>query len=416
MNPAEALTLAAITYRGCEYNLSNPSSRKIVYDEIIKCLKTFSAVKDKWELVWGPAGYCPGAIGLDDSAMFAVRNTREPETLAIVIRGTNFFSLRDWETNFLVDPKPWPYGTPGNDVKVSHSTLLGLNILQALRSPLAPIEATTADQVEATADAAKAVAAKAEAAAGYAFLTKMLGGVAPEGTPSFDIEQIFDRIKEKVGVVEVRHLFGMDDDTALLSDVSAAQRQSGSTKTLLEFLEKFVNAAHGPVDISVIGHSKGGALAPALALWLADTQGAGVPETDQWDPNKRAELQSLTFAAPTPGNKSFANHFKDKVQTAYRLDNPYDLVTHAWDPIEIRQIPKLYGHQLAILGGPAEVLAELAGHFGYQHEVDAKPWSLPLEERPLPAQIAFNHLDAYLTELGIPDPGLRFLEVFKPIR
>jgi hypothetical protein len=60
MDPAEAFTLAAITYRGCELNLSNPHSQRIVHDEITRCLGSFSRVQGNWELVWGPAGYCSG--------------------------------------------------------------------------------------------------------------------------------------------------------------------------------------------------------------------------------------------------------------------------------------------------------------------------------------------------------------------
>src|SRR5689334_8418513 len=73
MDPAEMLTLAAITYRGCEFNLSNAHSRKIVYDEVARCLNIFGATRGKWELAWGPAGYRPGITGADISAMYAVR-------------------------------------------------------------------------------------------------------------------------------------------------------------------------------------------------------------------------------------------------------------------------------------------------------------------------------------------------------
>ena len=90
MDPAEALTLAAITYRGCEFNLSNPDARNAVRDEIARCLQTFSKVEDKWELVWGPAGYCSTGNGLDDSAMYVVRRKGDSSTLAIVFEALTF--------------------------------------------------------------------------------------------------------------------------------------------------------------------------------------------------------------------------------------------------------------------------------------------------------------------------------------
>jgi hypothetical protein len=68
-DPAELLTLAAISYRGCELNLSISHNRKIIFDELTRCLHAFPAVRDKWEVAWGPAGYNPRKLGLDDSAM-----------------------------------------------------------------------------------------------------------------------------------------------------------------------------------------------------------------------------------------------------------------------------------------------------------------------------------------------------------
>ena len=49
---------------------------------------------------------------------------------------------------------------------------------------------------------------------------------------------------------------------------------------LVAFLQAAVTSADGrPVRVTVTGHSKGGALAPTLALWLADTQGPAEDES-----------------------------------------------------------------------------------------------------------------------------------------
>jgi hypothetical protein len=100
MNPAEMLALAAIGYRGCELNLSQPRSCKRVADEITRCLDSFTPVQGKWRLMWGPAGYRPGIAGLDTSAMYIAGSTSSPSTIAVIIRGTNFFSLQDWSAIF----------------------------------------------------------------------------------------------------------------------------------------------------------------------------------------------------------------------------------------------------------------------------------------------------------------------------
>jgi len=402
MDPTEAFTLAAIAYRGCELNLSNPNSQRIVHDEITGCLASFSRVKGNWELVWGPAGYCSGGVGLDDSAIYVVRHLRLPRTLAIVVRGTNLFSLGDWESNFRLAPEPWANGSAASEVKISNSTALGLSILQILRSqnpPPPPVAETAAEQ-------ARAAATKAEAAAGYAFITSVV-----DGTAALDIGGIFADIASKV-----TGAFGHSDDAPVVHAATVAQPPSPPAQTLAQFLTAFVSASASPVDIHLIGHSKGGALAAALAMWLADTQGPSVAEYSRWDPHSIAVMHPHSFAAPTPGNSAFASRFAGKFPGAYRLSNPYDLVPHAWNTVEISQVPDLYGNQLKLLRIPADALAFFLKQADYQHEVAAQPWpAQPLADRTPPAQMAFNHLDAYLTKLAIPDPGLSILQLFAPI-
>ena len=104
MNPAVMLTLVALTYRGCEYNLANAHSHKIVYDEVARCLRNDGPEPGKWTIVWGPAGYRPTTANpdnMDISEMYAVSDGHS--NLAIVLRGTNLFSALDWTSNLLID-------------------------------------------------------------------------------------------------------------------------------------------------------------------------------------------------------------------------------------------------------------------------------------------------------------------------
>jgi hypothetical protein len=406
MDPAEMLTLAAITYRGCEFNLSNAHSRKIVYDEVARCLNTFGATRGKWELAWGPAGYRPGITGADISAMYAVRGigASSASNLAIVIRGTNFFSPLDWLSNLLIDTKPWEYGGAANDVKISHATWLGLRILQRLQSgpvPAPPATQTPVEQVQAAATAA-------QAAVVYALLKKVIQGGAP-----FDIVNL-TQIKEQIAAI-ARGSLAPDPD--LQQAVDDAQRPPASTGTLLEFLKGFVANAAPPVNIYVIGHSKSGALAPVLALWLADTQGGSVSIPEQWDPGSKAKLRLYSFAAPTAGNAGFAARFKRKITDYHRFANPYDLVPHVWDPNQVRQIPGLYGDQLTALRIPAELLAVALQVPAYQHEVPPEPWTGPaVPQSNFLKRAAVEHLDSYLKKLGIYDADtLSILALFAPI-
>jgi Lipase (class 3) len=408
MDPAEMLTLAAITYRGCEFNLSNPNSRKIVYDEIRRCLKTFRPVPGKWELVWGPAGYRTGNTGTDDSAMYVVRGTQERSALAIVIRGTNFFSLPDWTSNLLIDPKPWQYGRAADDVKISHSTSRGLSTLQLLRSgPImsVPIPQSPVEQMEAAETAA-------EAGLAYDLLKKIF-----EGTSTFNGVEYLAEIFKRMSTHTIVDLLATDDDADLPNNVEDAYPASASTNTLLEFLKGFVAGVPAPVDVYVVGHSKGGALAAALALWLVDTQGGAVAHRDQWDPITNAKVHLYSFAAPTAGNAGFASRFTRKITSAYRLANPYDLVPHVWNPDDVREIPTLYGSQLNALRLPADALALALQITAYQHEVSSARWTGPsVAQSNFLQRAGVEHLDSYLKQFGLYDvQTLSTLALFAPV-
>jgi hypothetical protein len=406
MDAAEALTLAAISYRGCELNLANLHSRSIVASEISRCLRTFPAVLDRWKLVWGPAGYHTTASVLDVSAMYAVCATHDPFTITVVVRGTNPFSWRDWLSNLLIELKPWPYGGASSDVRISHSTQFGLSILQALQDVLLPAP----DATQSVAQSIQAAAAGTEARIAYALLEKIVNGKF-QGRG----EELLVRALELIVTGDIAAEWGNDAD-----DMNSVDTSRGSARgtTLFEFLRGYVaNAGNAPVTIEVIGHSKGGALAAALALWLADTQGKAVAAAYQWDPSTKARIKVWSFAAPTPGNAGFAGHFAQKLPDAYRLANPYDLVPCAWNPYEFEQIPALYGEQSSEL---RQIVKSLDGRLrasDYQHEIRSAQWTgAPLPQSSLLQRAAIEHFDAYLRVLGIYDErNLNILSLFAPI-
>ena len=408
MDPAEMLTLAAITYRGCEFNLSDAHSRKIVYDETARCLETFSKTQSNWELAWGPAGYRPGIVGMDISAMYVVRGRSEPSNIAIVIRGTNFFSPIDWLSNLLIDPIPWEYGGAADDVSITQSTWLGLRILQRLRSgpvPAPPASRTPLEQVQAAESAS-------EAAIAYALLRGIIQGISTFASAAYSKE-----IRDQITAIADAGSFAANRNKGLQQALADAQQPPVSSGTLFEFLKRFVATATAPVNIYVVGHSKSGALAPALALWLADTQGGVVVGAEQWDPSAKAKLYLYTFAAPTPGNAGFANRLKQKIAASYRLANPYDIVPHAWNPKEIREIPNLYGDQLSALRIPADVLALALEATAYRHEVLSAQWTGgAVPQSDFLQRAAVEHLDFYLKQFGIYNANsLSTLALYGPI-
>jgi hypothetical protein len=404
MDPTELLTLAALSYRGCEFNLSNPHGRKIVYDEINRCLREFPGVRDKFQIAWGPAGYNPESLDLDDSAMYVVLDKRTSD-LAIIIRGTNFFSLGDWLTNLRIDPEQWESGGAGSGVTITHSTAYGLKILQQLKGEPGP----PSDTGQSAKEIADAAALAAKAALLYQLLEAIFREVHHE-----DPAALVATVKTLIeNIMEARQGFAQQE-AAAFSEAAASQPTAPAATTLVEFLKNYVGSASAPVKVWVVGHSKGGALASALALWLAEWRGANA---GNWNPQNRATLHLATFADPTPGNANFAKRVQNAMATTYRLANPYDIVPHVWAADEAARIPALYGTKLLALEPLALLLVPRLRRYGYEHECSAESWPrTSLAERPLLTQIAVNHLDAYLHKLGIYDGQLNTLAVFAPIR
>ncbi len=101
-------------------------------------------------------------------------------------------------------------------------------------------------------------------------------------------------------------------------------------------------AAEGPpVEVTVSGHSLGGALSPAVALWLADTQ-------KEWDHHTRAAISVYAYAGPTPGNDHFADYINHRLgDRLQRIANPLDVVTHAWNVCDLADVKALYTPELS---------------------------------------------------------------------
>ncbi len=113
----------------------------------------------------------------------------------------------------------------------------------------------------------------------------------------------------------------------------------GANGTLVAFLTKTAAAASGGFEVSVSGHSLGGALSAALALYLADQQ-AG---TGGWDPNGQAIVTAMPSAGATPGNTAFAMYYDDRLGTrTNRIWNSLDIVPHAWELDMLNEAPHLY--------------------------------------------------------------------------
>lgn len=112
---------------------------------------------------------------------------------------------------------------------------------------------------------------------------------------------------------------------------------NGDETTLTDFLGE-QSAAHPALRIDVTGHSLGGALSPALALWLADTEA-------QWNRGAaNADFAVWPLAGPTPGNAELAGYYDSRLGSAtHRMQNPCDVVPRFWDVETIPTVADLYG-------------------------------------------------------------------------
>jgi hypothetical protein len=405
------LTLAALTYRGFQDALPGDPHDSIVRRAIQDGLDNFAPVKKRWELVWGPVtSRLPIAV-FDSNAMYVVQSVEAPNRYVVAIRGTNPVASTDWLFgDLLVDTTvPWPY--PAGDAAVSGSTALGLEMIQDMRWRPRPID-TRGAQVSRIGSAVDRVILAGRA---------RLSGVDPAGAAGLS------SIEAQVGKI-VQHWQDIDADRPSLAAALRAlcptpqeirpkllpEAARAEAVDLMTFLAMRASRnPTSPLEVIVTGHSKGGALAPAVALWLKEALHSRLDD-ECWDPTRRAVVRCHAFAGPTPGNEAFAARIDGVLgEDHHHLRNMNDVVTHAWQTDELRQIPALYGGRTAPFGALIGRLAAGIAPLNYrQARKGVVEFSGALAAaRPFPGEFIHQHLDAYLEELRLA-PALNALKFF----
>ena len=384
------LTLAGLAYRGFHDLVRGAAHPDAVRQALLEGLHTLPPVKDEWNLVWGPVTSRSGPDAFDSAAMYVVRYRQTPARYVVAIRGTNPVAASDWLFgDFWVSTTvPWPYARTADRVAVSASTALGLSKLQAMRSPRLSSE-------PAVAEGRPAVPREA--------LERQVAGIAAgwcrfvEGPSAWLEDRVVDRLKTAVG------LPWMD-----LRPRPPAPAGSDDTQDLLSFLAEAARATDDPLDVTVTGHSKGGALAAAVALWLKDAL-ASADTTEHWDGRRQACVSCYAFAAPTAGNAAFAKRI-DRVleHHHHHLRNTNDVVTHAWQAEELAQIPELYAPRHTVLEPLIPLIASRVKGLDYrQAREGVRTFAGALDPaRSFAAEFIHQHLDAYLDELELRADGL----------
>ncbi len=194
---------------------------------------------------------------------------------------------------------------------------------------------------------------------------------------------------------------GIQDGLQALQTMTPADQPP--TYTLSAFLKEW-SKTHAPLQIDVTGHSLGGALAPTLALWLADTRA-------NWDPPGKAKITVYAFAGPTAGNAEFAAYYDSRIgPDTHRVWNPKDIVPQAWNVQTLGTVADLYAPKIranAIERGLFDVLRDRVKDGNY---TQIKPQETPLpgainpQEKSFLSQVAWQHHCGYQCGLGIVVP------------
>ncbi|KAH3761900.1 lipase class 3 [Pelomyxa schiedti] len=174
-----------------------------------------------------------------------------------------------------------------------------------------------------------------------------------------------------------------------------------SERTLLQFLENKTSAlcAKGmKMNLIVTGHSLGGALSPAVALYLADM-------SRDWDPHGVCTIETMPFAGPTIGNTELVSYAESKLGRHMQcIRNYYDMVPHAWNRTLLAEIPSLY--EPVIRSKNISLIISLwlkMSRADHKHLCSEQPWlrtTKPTVTRSFFAETSFQHLKAYFVALS----------------
>jgi hypothetical protein len=392
------LVLAALTYRG----FLKTSEAAIQRDLQPWLLKLPGLGFGTWDLVWGPASFRAVTSFVDDAMIFVVRQRDTspggPPRFAVAIRGTNPVSLFDWVFgDFWVRlPIPWSEARP-SAASLSASTALGLAIAQHLAAE---------DPASAGSRLTRFAGDLAAAAQGMAHRVSAVSVERALKDPdSLDETQVADRVQRLVSAADealtsefagrLLNMFGnltqplqqieLHVFHQLLERIASTQ---DAGETLLEFIKRSV--PDGAV-VSVTGHSKGGALAVAAALWLDEV----------WGGAHGSQIECFSFAGPTAGNSAFVEHYNARLGArTRRIVNPRDLVPHAWVPSELERLRQFY----PLLGPALTLLSSSVAHLQYVH-VGGDVVHIQSERHAanFVAEGIYHHLDAYLHAAGLDE-------------
>jgi hypothetical protein len=138
-----------------------------------------------------------------------------------------------------------------------------------------------------------------------------------------------------IALPKAYHKAAIADGANLGLQILLALKDAGG-RTLLQALTAYLPQAKPGAEVSVSGHSLGGALTPPMALYLKDTMA---------DWNKGDVVKTISAyptAGPTCGNEAFAL-YAGKQLVYESVYNDLDVVPHGWQKDTLAKVPELYG-------------------------------------------------------------------------
>jgi hypothetical protein len=153
------------------------------------------------------------------------------------------------------------------------------------------------------------------------------------------------------------------------------------------------------------GHSLGGLLAPAMALWLLDC----VESRSRKDLAAKLRLDVYGYAAPTAGNRAFADYLSSRLPGNRRYANDLDIATLAWEEEAMRRMARLYEPGIKTLAITKSLIALCA------KLCEGKSYAQPGERIAVPADLTPNKRRRFLVEAAYQH-CMPYLDMLPPDR
>lgn len=187
--------------------------------------------------------------------------------------------------------------------------------------------------------------------------------------------------------------------------------------TLQKFLLNLAKTSR-KVAIECTGHSLGGLIAPALALWLHDT----LLQNEFGSIRERVTINAYGFAGPTAGNSIFSDYTQSSLNECIRYANPLDIAVHAWNESDMKELAGLY--ESVHMQIPLRVMYDLSlksidgkgyTQLSQKTEIASKVHTQGLIGKYYLAQAIYQHFKPYLNIIGEKRKNELISYIFDPI-